>query len=86
MQEKFIVHVYYRMYLYSSGEQKNQKIEKNGKKITEKTEAWKNPIRIFFKIFGSVQFRFNKLETEKTEPNRTGSVKKKSTIKALSNF
>jgi hypothetical protein len=83
LQEKFIVHVYYRMYLYRNGEQKNQKIKKTGKKITEKTEPWKNPIKIFFKIFNSVQFRFNKLETEKIE---TGSVKKKDTIKALSNF
>jgi hypothetical protein len=66
--------VYYRMYLYSNGEQKNQKIKKTGKKIIKKTEPWKNPIKIFFKIFNSVQFRFNKLETEKIE---TGSVKKK---------
>jgi hypothetical protein len=57
------------------GEQKNRKIE-NRKKNNRKKKPIK-PIRIFKKPAGSVRFRFDKPETEKTERNRTGSVKKK---------
>jgi len=54
------------------GEQKNQKIEKTEKKITEKTELWKKlikPIKILKKTTDSVRFWFYKPQTEKTEPN-----------------
>ena len=40
------------------------------KKITEKIKPEKKPIKILKKPIGSVQFRFYKPETEKTEPNR----------------
>jgi hypothetical protein len=62
------------------GEQKNwkiEKIEKTGKKIIEKTEPWKKPIKILKKPAGSVRFRFYKPKTKKTDrteknkPNRT---------------
>jgi hypothetical protein len=50
------------------GEQKNRLNRENQKKkITEKTESWKKPIRIFKKPTGSVRFQFYKPETEKTE-------------------
>ena len=39
------------------------------KKITEKTESWKKPIKILKKSTGLVRFWFYKLETEKTKPN-----------------
>ena len=44
---------------------KPRKTEKKSKKPNRK----KKPIRIFKKPTGSVQFRFYKPETEKTEPN-----------------
>ena len=46
---------------------------KKQKKITEKTELKKKsikPIKFLKKLAGSVQFRFYKQKTEKTEPNR----------------
>jgi hypothetical protein len=57
---------------HTRGEQKNWKTEKTRKKITEKTEPWKKPIKpikILKKQAGSVRFRFYKSKTEKTEPN-----------------
>jgi hypothetical protein len=59
------------------GEQKTEKLikPKKQKKITKKAESWKKLIIIFFKIFCSIRFQFNKFETKKkTKP--TGSVKK----------
>ena len=46
---------------------KPRKLEK---KITEKTEPKKKPIKILKNPVGSVRFRFYKQKTEKTEPNR----------------
>jgi hypothetical protein len=63
---------------HTRGEQKNWKTEKIRKKITEKTEPWKKPIKpikILKKQAGSVRFRFYKSKTEKTEPNRTQTKK-----------
>jgi len=54
---------------------KNLIKSKKQKKIINKTEPQKKPIRIFKKIFGSVQFQFRKPETEKlnqTESNPLG--------------
>jgi hypothetical protein len=50
---------------------KNRLNWENRKKITEKTEPWKKPIKpikILKKLTGSVRFRFYKPKTEKTEP------------------
>ena len=55
--------------------EKSIKPRKPEKKITEKTESWKKPIRILKKLIGSV--RFYKLETEKTEPNPNKKNRKK---------
>ena len=57
---------------------KTEKPRKPEKKITEKTEPWKKPIKlikILKKQAGSVRFRFYKSKTEKTEPNRTQTKK-----------
>jgi hypothetical protein len=54
------------------GVSKKTEKQRKSKKITEKTEPWKKPIKpskILKKPTGSVQFWFYKLETEKTEPN-----------------
>jgi hypothetical protein len=54
--------------MFVRGEQKNRLNRENRKKkITEKTESLKKPIRIFKKPTGSVRFQFYKPETEKTE-------------------
>jgi len=53
---------------------KTEKTKKTRKKIIKKTKPWKKPIKpikILKKPTGSVWFRFYKLKTEKTEPNRT---------------
>ena len=52
---------------------------KTGKKITEKTEQKKNPIKpikFLKKPVGSVRFRFYNKKTEKTEPKPTKNRKK----------
>jgi len=51
------------------------------KKIIEKPNYEKKPIRILKKPTGSIQFRFYKLEIEKTEPNRTPTEKNPSQTK-----
>ena len=61
------------MFLCKS-EQKNWKIKKIGKKITEKTESWKKsikPIKILKKSAGSVRFYKPKIK----KPNRTQTQK-----------
>ena len=52
---------------------KLKKPKKKPKKPNREKKPIK-PIRIFKKIFGSVRFRFDKPETEKTELNRTEPV------------
>jgi hypothetical protein len=63
---------------------KNWENWKNQKKITEKPNRKKKPIKILKKPTNSVRFRFYKLKTEKTEPNpnrkkpsQTGKTKQK---------
>jgi len=64
--------------MFVRGEQRNRL---NRKKITEKTEPWKKPIRIFKKPTGSVWIQFYKPETEKTELNPNWKKKKSQTGK-----
>jgi hypothetical protein len=57
---------------------KPRKLEK---KITEKTEPKKKPIKILKNPVGSVRFRFYKQKTEKTEPNRNRKKQEKNRAK-----
>jgi len=72
----------------------NKKIEKlikprkPEKKIIEKTEPKKKPIKILKKPAGSVRFRFYKQKTKKTEPKpkKTKPNRKKPSQTGLNRF
>jgi hypothetical protein len=61
---------------------KTKKPRRNRKKITEKTELEKKPIKILKKPTGSVRFSFGfiSLKPKKTEPNRTQTEKNRAKI------
>jgi hypothetical protein len=48
-----------------------RKTEKTRKKITEKTELWKKPIKILKKPIGSVRFGFGFISLKPKKPNPT---------------
>jgi hypothetical protein len=57
------------------GKQNNQENRKKKLKKPNREKKPIKPIKILKKPTGSVRFRFYKLETEKTEPNRKNRLK-----------